>query len=605
VANLPPIGNPIAVYWDAALTQPAALPVRTRGGYPVNAGTPARLYVGSDYSIQVQNRNGSVVYSAPQATERYSDPVISGIDSSEVTFLQSGTGAVVRTAQSKMRDVVSVKDFGAIGDNTYRPLSGVNELNGQNTTGWTLAQWQAVFPHVVSLAQTLDWAAIQAAINHASRTAFTREAVYIPDGYYVITTSLQVPNFATILGQSQSGTIINNQNVAMTEQGQIVNKDPAAFIFVTIKDITLRGGTRGININVTSETAGCVFTNVGMDLHTDFNVSVNKLLQTSTWTNCTFADADYGLYVPAFTSNANTFTHCGFLNNSWASVYFRSSEVNDFIGCRFEGGGVQGRATIDLTDTRNLNLIGCYFEATNEVAVGESGSCNSILIDGCHFTGAVRAGQTGWFPYQFVSDGIIQFGNNSWGEVNSNGPEKMFSNGMNWSGKRDTGGVSLAQLGNTGVNTLYTAYAKQKKNITSKWVAAPVSLSRDLLRFRKASIDGANSNLKAITGKLTIHYCGLTGGGFEQVFCREYLVFVRTAGFGTMAAVITLGTNSSVGGATLAVQQKTGATPNDLHIEAVFTGIDPATDLGSLLQWSFDYMHGSVNELDYIECDVV
>ena len=62
VANLPPIGNPIAVYWDAALTQPAALPVRTRGGYPVNAGTPARLYVGSDYSILVQNKNGSQIY---------------------------------------------------------------------------------------------------------------------------------------------------------------------------------------------------------------------------------------------------------------------------------------------------------------------------------------------------------------------------------------------------------------------------------------------------------------------------------------------------------------------------------------------------------------
>ena len=113
VANLPPIGNPIAVYWDAALTQPAALPVRTRGGYPVNAGTPARLYVNSDYSIQVQNRNGSVVYSAPQATERYGALIISSAD---VSFLQAGSGAIVRTAQSKMRDTVSVKDFGAVGD---------------------------------------------------------------------------------------------------------------------------------------------------------------------------------------------------------------------------------------------------------------------------------------------------------------------------------------------------------------------------------------------------------------------------------------------------------------------------------------------------------
>jgi hypothetical protein len=110
VANLPPIGNPITVYWDAALTQPAALPVRTRGGYPVNAGTPARLYVGSDYSIQVQNKNGSVLYSAPQATERYGGLIISSAD---VSFLQAGSGAVVRTAQSKMRDVVSVLDFGA------------------------------------------------------------------------------------------------------------------------------------------------------------------------------------------------------------------------------------------------------------------------------------------------------------------------------------------------------------------------------------------------------------------------------------------------------------------------------------------------------------
>ena len=33
-----------------------------------------------------------------------------------VSFLQAGTGAVTRTAQAKMRDIVSVKDFGAVGD---------------------------------------------------------------------------------------------------------------------------------------------------------------------------------------------------------------------------------------------------------------------------------------------------------------------------------------------------------------------------------------------------------------------------------------------------------------------------------------------------------
>ena len=38
------------------------------------------------------------------------------VDASLVTFVQSGTGAVSRTAQDKMREAVSVKDFGAVGD---------------------------------------------------------------------------------------------------------------------------------------------------------------------------------------------------------------------------------------------------------------------------------------------------------------------------------------------------------------------------------------------------------------------------------------------------------------------------------------------------------
>jgi len=106
--NLYPITNPVAVYWDSALTQPAVQPIRTQGGYPVNAGTPARLYTASSYSILVQDRNGITVYSAQGETAL--------ISSDLVTFLQAGTGAVTRTAQAKMRETVSVLDFGAVGD---------------------------------------------------------------------------------------------------------------------------------------------------------------------------------------------------------------------------------------------------------------------------------------------------------------------------------------------------------------------------------------------------------------------------------------------------------------------------------------------------------
>jgi hypothetical protein len=62
--NLNPQVNPIAVFWDDAKTIPASQPIRTLDGYPVYQGTPSRFYVDSDYSIQVLDSKGSVVYTS-------------------------------------------------------------------------------------------------------------------------------------------------------------------------------------------------------------------------------------------------------------------------------------------------------------------------------------------------------------------------------------------------------------------------------------------------------------------------------------------------------------------------------------------------------------
>ena len=62
--NLSPQTNPISVYWDAAQTIAAPQPIRTLNGYPSRNGTPARFYVASDYSIQVLDSKGSLVYTS-------------------------------------------------------------------------------------------------------------------------------------------------------------------------------------------------------------------------------------------------------------------------------------------------------------------------------------------------------------------------------------------------------------------------------------------------------------------------------------------------------------------------------------------------------------
>lgn len=127
-ANLDPQTNPINVFFDEALTIPAAQPIRTLAGYPAFNGTPARLYVGSnDYSIRVQNKNGSTVYSAASGAESISAGIVSFVgfkgqvgtvedladnDGSDwIGFEQPGGSAVARSVQDKLREIASRADF--------------------------------------------------------------------------------------------------------------------------------------------------------------------------------------------------------------------------------------------------------------------------------------------------------------------------------------------------------------------------------------------------------------------------------------------------------------------------------------------------------------
>ena len=120
-SNLNPETAPLNVYWDAELTVPAAQPIRTIGGYLSRNGSPSQVYVSANsYSITVRNVRKVFVFSDSNALN-----IPSIFPGDSVSFTPAGTGAVTTTIQNKAREIVSVKDFGALGDGIHDDTQAV------------------------------------------------------------------------------------------------------------------------------------------------------------------------------------------------------------------------------------------------------------------------------------------------------------------------------------------------------------------------------------------------------------------------------------------------------------------------------------------------
>jgi len=343
-----PISSPITAYWDAALTQVVTQPVTTRGGYPLNGTAVGRLYVNADYSILVRNRSGSDVLSALNATERY--------DSSLVTFIQAGAGAVTRTAQAKMRDVVSVKDFGAVGD-------GVAD----------------------------DTVAIQAALNAAIGVGLT---ILVPRGTYKITSTLQWPiNWpVALVGEGIEATHINytgsSDAIDMADAGVSTK-----YVKSSIESLRLSGNGTTSNNGVNMRMAYAIaMRNVRV-----YNFQVGVRVE-QTWSMILdFVRIDScsqtGLELHSEANNITAYC-CEFLDNA-NGIYTAGARAILFSGCTIEANTAYGAyITANSADSQSENIVfhGCYIEAntTNDIRVIlDSGAVSpqTVIIRDCYFVG--------------------------------------------------------------------------------------------------------------------------------------------------------------------------------------------------------------------------
>jgi hypothetical protein len=325
--------------------------------------------------------------------------------SSMIGFIQAGTSAVATTAQTKMRETISVKDFGAVGDDTH-----------DDTTN------------------------IQAAINYANTIGGD---VYFPPGIYKITNGLTINNSGDILdvykasmyGDSSSSARIHGMagsydmltitggsaSTAGVESHQVirglffVKEDYVGFCiggdnlaFLSLEDVSCFNGAYSFYATdvLSSVFYNCVFRQATIGMRAEYGGGVGSYPNALTMVGCVIGNCrDAGVWIVGGTTfnmfggsvesngiDGSSATKFGvLLNNSG----FQGSVSGNFSGVYFENN--VGTADIWLANSAQpaaASISGCSFArisssyyVTNNILVETSGAgvTQSVSVAGCGF----------------------------------------------------------------------------------------------------------------------------------------------------------------------------------------------------------------------------
>lgn len=298
----------------------------------------------ADRALQYPASDAAVSPTLPAASARASkflsfdasgNPVATvGTNATASTFLQAGAGAVTRSVNDKLRDVVSVKDFGAVGDGL-----------------------------------TDDTAALQAAIDAAS--GIGGAVVSFPVGVFLVTSVINAASNVQFVGSGIGATIIKMS--AASSASDVIFGTGLSNVRISGLSVDVNGTARAANPSSMSGIRITVSTNVVLD-----SVEVFGALGSvsSSAIGAALAQVTRGLIINSVVRD------CGSLSRGSDGFYCGPNTQSLIHGC----------VALNCTDSafvlescNQSGIVGCTARGCRvggAISVAFNGDCYGNYIDG-------------------------------------------------------------------------------------------------------------------------------------------------------------------------------------------------------------------------------
>lgn len=287
---------------------------------------------------------------------------------SAMPYVPSGTGAVTTTVQSKLREVVSVKDFGAVGDGVADDSAAIQAAVTSLASGGTV-----FFPRgTYRLISDIQFSVSNLTFSGENGASILRKDASASNEYIIRTTGT-----GTISNTVISGLRFETQRVSASGTQALINADGPTISGFTVQNCVFNNTTAYCNSIFLKAASGKTISNVQIlnnkilasgrmgfeiinhDNGSNYNVS-DVLVRGNTFATCASMGVSISGPIEKVVIDNNTFTNCT----------TNSVEIVGPRGCTITNNVFSGTTAQLISSSGGLSSVGSGIVISNNVTNG-------------------------------------------------------------------------------------------------------------------------------------------------------------------------------------------------------------------------------------------